>query len=83
MAGLLVHGMLCLIICSKSMCVYGMLFEYSFVYYSNNNRCVKDVTDIHFLFVDKIDFNEDINSWDTSSGKYRVHSYVSCEVPVI
>ena len=31
--------------------------------------CVKDVTDMHFLFNRKETFNEDINSWDVSSGK--------------
>ena len=31
--------------------------------------CVKDVTDMHFLFNRKETFNEDINAWDVSSGK--------------
>ena len=39
------------------------------VYHANKNRCVKDVTDMHFLFNKKETFNEDINAWDTSSGK--------------
>ena len=40
------------------------------VYHANKNRCVKDVTDMHFLFNRKETFNEDINSWNVSSGKY-------------
>ena len=39
--------------------------------------CTKDVTDFHFLFVDKEDFNEDISEWDTSSvtDMYETFSY--------
>ena len=39
--------------------------------------CVGEVTDMHFLFVDKTDFNEDISEWDTSSCEdfYEMFSY--------
>ena len=53
------------------------------VYHANKNRCVKDVIDMHFLFNKKETFNEDINSWDTSSGKYHMISCIQYEVPVI
>ena len=42
-----------------------------------NDWCVGEVTDLHFLFVEKKDFNEDINGWDTSkvTDLYETFSY--------
>lgn len=42
-----------------------------------NSWCVGEVTDLHFLFVEKRDFNEDINGWDTSkvTDLYETFSY--------
>ena len=49
------------------------------VYHANKNRCVKDVTDMHFLFNKKETFDEDINTWDTSSvvDMYETFSYAT------
>ena len=42
-----------------------------------NDWCVGRVTDMHFLFVEKEDFNEDISGWDTSkvTDFYEMFSY--------
>jgi surface protein len=44
-----------------------------------NSWCVGEVTDMHFLFVEKRDFNEDISAWDTSkvTNMYEMFSYAS------
>jgi len=64
MVGRLVPGTSWLCVCFE---VNNLLIN--LVYHTNKNRCVKDVTDMHFLFNRKETFNEDINSWDVSSGK--------------
>jgi len=44
-----------------------------------NAWCVGDVTDMHFLFVEKRDFDEDISDWDVSNviDFYETFSYAS------
>ena len=44
-----------------------------------NSWCVGNVDDMHFLFVEKRDFNEDISGWNTSSvtSFYEMFSYTS------